>query len=132
MIAKRNRPKAVVGIAAAAMALGALSAAPAQASTSCNSTRLCWYQPNGNITNVDLSLGAGVPSCGGDGFQYPGAIGNYYVRNRSDSWHIHLYYDYNGDGSVTSPELVIQLGPGDTEESAATLNPNSRYYYCKV
>ncbi|MEU5159675.1 hypothetical protein AB0G74_08705 [Streptomyces sp. NPDC020875] len=124
MIVKRIRPKAVVSIAAAAMALGALSAAPAQADTVCNSGRLCYYQPNGNITNVGLST---VTTCGASA-PYPGAIGNNYVRNRSATYWVDLYYDYNGDGDVTPVEHVVRLYQGD----GATLNASSRYYYCKI
>ncbi|MFF0059905.1 hypothetical protein ACFYRI_36590 [Streptomyces microflavus] len=122
MIVKGNRPKAIAGIAAAAIAFGALSAAPAQADTSCNSTRLCWYQPNGNITNVDSAI---VAWCSGT--TYPGAIGNNKVRNRTtDS--ISVNYDYNGNGSIEwVDEQVVRLMPGDS----ATLNPSSRYFYCK-
>ncbi|MEV7168034.1 hypothetical protein AB0N60_38980 [Streptomyces microflavus] len=120
MITKR-KSKAIVGIAAVAVALGALSSSPAQAATSCNSGRLCWYQPNGNITNVDVS---NLFHCG-DVRTYPGAIGNNKVRNRS-SLSVSLYYDYNGDGNVTLSERVAYL---NTDQSA-TLNPNSRYYYC--
>jgi hypothetical protein len=121
MIIKRNRAKAVMGLAAAAMTLGALSAAPAQAATSCNSTRLCWYQPNGDITNVDT-----LPLAWCEGGKYPGAIGNNYVRNRSDDT-IVIYYDYNGDSQVTRNEEVVSLW----REDAVTLNPSSRYFYCK-
>ncbi|GAA3372978.1 hypothetical protein GCM10020367_31100 [Streptomyces sannanensis] len=124
MIVKRNRPKAVVGIAAAAIALGALSAAPAQAATTCNSERLCWYQPDGNITNVDVGV---LPVCGvSHPSTYPGAIGNNYVRNRNSTWNMTLYYDYDGDKIPEPSEAVVSLG----YEGTATLNPNSRYYYC--
>jgi hypothetical protein len=105
-----------------ACTVGMLVASPAQASTACNSERLCLTQPDGNITNVDF---AGVPACGPT--TYPGPTGNLYVRNRSSVWWVDLYYDYNGDGSVSSSELVATLLP----EQQVKLNPDSRYFYCK-
>ncbi|MEV7168033.1 hypothetical protein AB0N60_38975 [Streptomyces microflavus] len=125
MIYKSKWAKSVIGIAAATIAISTLSAtSSAQAATSCNSSRLCWYQPNGNITNVDVN---NVPACRVGG-SYPGAIGNDYVRNRHNNWVIDIFYDYNGDGSVTNSEMVAHLWT----EDAVTLNPNSRYYYCRV
>ncbi|MEV5731186.1 hypothetical protein AB0N50_36250 [Streptomyces pharetrae] len=122
MIVKPNQAKVVGGIAAAAMALGAFSASPAQAAATCNSNRVCFYQPDGNITNVDPGI---VPQCGSQ--KYPGAIGNNYVRNRSTHF-ITLFYDYDQNGQVTLSETVAVLG----WEEAVTLNPNSRYFYCQT
>jgi hypothetical protein len=123
--AKRSRPKAILAITAAAISVGALTGAPAQASASCNDGRLCWYQPDGNITNVDLDA-SDVPYCKSLG-RWPGAIGNYLVRNRtSDS--IAIHYDENGDGSIQWwNEEVARI---DSEETV-TLNPRSRYFYCQ-
>ncbi|MFQ6148037.1 hypothetical protein ACLMNJ_34040 [Streptomyces seoulensis] len=103
--------------------IGILVATPAQASTAaCNSERLCFTQPDSNVTNVDF---ADVPLCGPT--TYPGPTGNLYIRNRSSIWWVDLYYDYNGDGSVTASERVATLVP----EQQVKLKPDSRYFYCK-
>ncbi|MET8014416.1 hypothetical protein ABZU86_28890 [Streptomyces sp. NPDC005271] len=62
-----------------------------------------------------------------DGGKWPGAIGNNYVRNRSNA-SISINYDFNGDGQIQWwNEQVARLNEGQ----AATLNPNSRYFYCQ-
>ncbi|MFI0939240.1 hypothetical protein [Streptomyces sp. NPDC021020] len=123
MTTKRSRPLAATCIAAGVLALGALTTAPAQASTTCNSTRICLHQPNGNITNVDVST---VPHCvyNGATSQYPGPIGNDYIRSRS-IYAVAMYYDSNGDGRLADSEAFYL-----SKEVTVTLNPNSRYYYC--
>jgi hypothetical protein len=59
---------------------------------------------------------------------YPGPSGNLYIRNRSNIWWVELFYDSNGDGSVTGDEQVTTI----KFDQQVKVNPDSRYFYCKV
>ncbi|MFF9346902.1 hypothetical protein [Streptomyces sp. NPDC014734] len=114
-----NMPKGRTGLRAllVAAAVGAMTgtvaAAPAQAADSCNSTRVCFYQRDGTIKNIDPD--AFFPKCSTGAVQYGSGIDKAYNRsNRALS-----VYAENG-------ATLSRLDPGETIK----YTPSAVYGFC--
>ncbi|MGW2043614.1 hypothetical protein ACWCPF_00315 [Streptomyces sp. NPDC001858] len=109
----RTGLRALLVTAAVGAMTGTVAAAPAHAADSCNSTRVCFYEPDGTIKNIDPD--AFFFKCSSGGLIFMNGIDKAYNRsNRALSV-------YSESGAALS-----RLDPGETID----YTPSAVYAFC--